>query len=133
MAKTAQIAERKPVASSSLPKQHLCGLCGKHVAGAISDHYLTRCDVCNEPQSIHASKACANKLFYTTVLGQQYKETNPKQLVSRDVFNDQQSVGLHCYQCKQPCFYCVSTFHTAGMYKTSFVFWTYFTFQNEAH
>ena len=91
----------------------LCGVCGKVVGGDISQHYLATCDVCGKRSSIHSKRNCVNKLWKQTTLGK--ADDVPHREVPREVFNDQTSVGLYCFHCKVPCFYCPKDkYHIAG-------------------
>ena len=91
----------------------LCGVCGKVVGGDISQHYFASCNVCGKRYSIHSKRNCARKLWMQTTLGK--VDDVPSREVPRDVFNGQISVGLYCFGCKVPCFYCAKgTHHVSG-------------------
>ena len=101
------------LANNPSQSAHPCGVCGKHVHGCQSTHYVAKCNVCNKLCSVHAKKSCINQLWKQTMFGK--NATNPSQMVSCEVFNAQANVGLFCNDCKKPCFYC-NKFHNSGKY-----------------
>ena len=94
------------------PNKWLCGVCNKMIKYKDSTKpYIANCEVCGEPRYIHNSRNCANMLYKSTPQGQKDK-TN--KIVDSAKFNEMESCGLYCQQCRVDCFLCNEN-HVYGM------------------
>ena len=82
-----------------------CGLCSKLIRKdefISTEAYISKCMLCQEPYRLHANtKGCALTLWKNSKLYSKWKD-----LPACNIFNDQETLNLLCYQCKVTCFIC---------------------------